>query len=415
MMLVAEHAPRRLRVSENLALSFFWFTSNAQWTALIIILGPAVIRQFVGDTQAGLVLSGLTAVGALIASVVQPLAGAISDRKVGSLGRRRPYMLVGVPATALLLWYMGAAPSIPLFAAAYFLLQVVANLAAAPYQALIPDLVVADQRGTASGYMGLMTQAAVIGGVVIASAFAIRTAFEVLALLQVLGLLVTVVGVREVPQRTAAAPFRWRAFLQSFWIPPREHSDWWWVFGTRLMVLLGFGTLEYYLNYYLVYVQHMKNPNGPLESILLLVTIGSLISVLTAGWLSDRLKRRKMMVRWGGLVMGLSALGFVFSHGMTQILVLSGLFGVGYGTYLSTDWALAVDVLPKGRDAAKDMGLWSISQTLSQTIATLIAGGLLAVLVSSAGLAMSYRVLYLVTFVYFLVGSLLITKVKSVR
>ena len=181
------------------------------------------------------------------------------------------------------------------------------------------------------------------------------------------------------------------------------------------MVLLGFGTLEYYLNYYLVYVQHLKNPNGSLESILLLVTIGSLISVLTAGWLSDRLQRRKMMVRWGGLVMGLSALGFVLSHGMTQILVLSGLFGVGYGTYLSTDWALAVDVLPTGRDAAKDMGLWSISLTLSQTIATLIAGALLAILVSNVGLAASYRVLYVVAFVYFVVGSLLITRVKSVR
>jgi MFS family permease len=413
-MLVAETAPRRLRVSENLALSFFWFTSNAQWTALIIILGPAMIRHFVGSAQSGLVLSGLTAVGALIASVVQPLVGAISDRKVGSLGRRRPYMLVGVPLTALLLWYMGSVPSIGLFALAYFLLQVVANLASAPYQALIPDLVAAEQRGTASGYMGLMTQAAVIGGVLIAGMFSIRVAFEVLALLQVLGLLVTVLGVREVPAKTRP-PLRWRAFLQSFWIPPREHSDWWWVFGTRLMVLLGFGTLEYYLNYYLVYVQHMKNPNGPLESILLLVTVGSLISVLTAGWLSDRLQRRKIMVTWGGLLMGLSALGFVFSNGMTEILVLAFVFGVGYGTYLSTDWALAVDVLPASRDAAKDMGLWSISQTLSQTVATLIAGGLLALLVAGSGLATAYRVLYLVTFVYFLVGSLLVARVKSVR
>jgi hypothetical protein len=45
MMLVAEQAPRRLRVSENLALSFFWLTSNAQWTAIIIILGPALINM----------------------------------------------------------------------------------------------------------------------------------------------------------------------------------------------------------------------------------------------------------------------------------------------------------------------------------------------------------------------------------
>lgn len=413
-MLVADRAPRRLGVGENLALSFFWFTSNAQWTALIIILGPAIIRSFVGSTASGLVLSGLTAIGALIASVVQPVTGAISDRQVSRWGRRRPYMLVGVPLTAALLWYMGGAPSIAMFAAAYFVLQVVANFASAPYQALIPDLVVPEQRGTSSGYMGLMTQAAVIGGVVIASAFPIRTSFEVLALLQILGLAVTVLGVREVPSVTHT-PFRWRTFLQSFWIPPAKHRDWWWVFGTRLMVLLGFATLEYYLNYYLVYVQHIKRPNGTLEIILLLVTVGSLISVLTAGWLSDRWHRRKVMVTSGGILMGLSALGFVFSHGMTQILVLAGLFGLGYGTYLSTDWALAVDVLPAGRDAAKDMGLWSISQTLSQTIATLIAGALLAILVTRIGLADAYRVLYLVTFIYFLMGSLLIFRVRSVR
>jgi MFS family permease len=411
---IAQHAPRRLTVGQNLALSFFWFTSNVQWTALIIVVMPAVIRSFVGSTQSGTVLSLISAAGALIATVAQPIVGALSDRALHPWGRRRPYMLWGVLASAVLLVLMGFAPSIWLFSLYYFLLQVFSNVAGAPYAALIPDVVVAEQRGTASGYMGLMNQAAVIAGVIIPARFSVPVTFEVLAALQLAGLVVTLLGVPEVPL-TRRDPFDWRAFAKSFWIPPRLYSDWWWVFITRFLVLLGFGTLEYYIYYYLAYVQHLPNPSGEMEPIFLLLTVGSLISVLTAGWLSDRLGRRKPMVTIGGLLMGLVAMGFVFTHSVSLILALAFVFGVGYGMYLSTDWALAVDVLPPTDNAAKDMGLWSISQTLSQTVATLVGGLLLAVFTVRLGLVNAYRALYLLTFVYFLLGSVLIVRVRGAR
>jgi len=293
-------------------------------------------------------------------------------------------------------------------------LEVVANLATAPYAGLIPDLVIAEQRGTASGYMGLMTEAAIIAGVLLPSYLATRPTFEVLAALQVVGLLVTLYGVRERPLRERP-PFSLTAFLRGFWLSPRAYPDWWWVFGTRLMVLLGFATLEYYLYYYLLYVQHLRNPNASLDQILLLVTGGSVLSVLAAGWLSDKLRRRRFLVTLGGLLMGLTAIGFVFTRDMKEILLLAAVFGLGYGTYVSCDWALAVDVLPPTDNAAKDMGLWSISQTLSQTIATLLGGLLLVVLGRHVGLAGSYRGLYLLSFVYFLLGSVLVFRVRSAR
>ncbi len=413
-MQVATTGPRRLTVPENLALSFFWFTSNVQWTALIIIVMPAVIRSFVGNARSGTTLALVSAVGALIASIAQPLFGAISDRSLHPWGRRRPFMLAGVMLTAAILVVMSVASSLWLFAMAFFVLEVVANLASAPYAALIPDLVIADQRGTASGYMGLMSEASIIVGVLLPSYLPLRTTFDVLAALQLVGLLVTLYGVRERPIRQRPA-FSWRQFAKSFWLPPKQYPDWWWVFGTRLLVLLGFATLEYYLYYYLLYVQHLTNPNGYLDKILLLVTGGSLLSVLAAGWLSDRLHRRRVFVTVGGLLMGVTAIGFVFTHQMGAILLLAAVFGLGYGTYMSCDWALAVDVLPPTDNAAKDMGLWSISQTLSQTIANVFGGILLIVLGSHLGLAGSYRGLYLLSFIYFLLGSVLVFRVRSAR
>lgn len=400
---------------ENLALSFFWLTSNIQWTALIIIVVPQVVLRMVGAAHSGAAVSWLTAAGALLASVIQPLIGAISDRSRHRAGRRRPFMVAGVIGTAVMLLLMGFFKNYAPFLAAYLGLQIFSNLASAPYQALIPDVVRFEQRGVASGYMGLMTQAAIIGGVLIPTFFSVRLTFEILALLQLVGLLVTIVGVPEVP---LTERIRWnlRQFVRAFWISPRVHRDWWWVFFTRLLVMLGFSTLEYYLYYYLHFVQGLANPNAELDKALIAVTLASLLSVLTAGWLSDRLKRRKIMVLVGGLVMGVAALGFVFTKSLTMVIVFALIFGLGYGTYLSTDWALAVDVLPaKDKDAAKDMGLWSISQTLAQTIATAVAGVFLTVVVSRFGNALAYRALFVITFAYFLVGSLLVLRVRRVR
>lgn len=414
-MRVALTNPHRLNVVENVALSFFWLTSNLQWSALILIIVPKVVLGMVGSQQSGSAVSWLTASGALLASVIQPIIGALSDRSQHRSGRRRPYMVVGVAGTTLSLVAMGLVHHFVPFLALYWSLQLFSNLASAPYQALIPDVVIFEQRGIASGYMGLMSQIAIIGGVLLPTFLSVRSAFLVIAGLQVMGLLVTIIGVPEVPLSLPAAAWNFKRFLAAFWISPKAYPDWWWVFVTRLLVMLGFSTVEYYLYYYLHFVQHLANPNTVLDEALIAVTLASLVSVLTAGWLSDKWHRRRVMVILGGIVMAIAAAGFVMTHSLSMVVLLAVVFGLGYGTYLSTDWALAIDVLPPTGDAAKDMGLWSISQTVGQTIATALAGLLLTLTVAHWGTSLSYRALFLVACVYFVAGSILVTRVRSVR
>ncbi len=407
----------RLSVSKNFRLSFYWFAANVQWTALIIILVPRAILDLVGRNASSGVLSTFVVIGSIIATVVQPWAGWISDRVRSHWGRRRPYILWGTIGNIAGLLFMGySGHSIILFAIGYFMVQFFANLAQAAYQALIPDTVSPSQRGTASGWMGFMTQFAIIFGALAPNYFSNSTVYWVLAGVLATGWAVTQFGITEVDSShmTVHSVSVWQG-VKEMWISPKEHPDFWWVFSTRLMVMLGFATLENYLFYYLKFTIGMKNPESTVLEMLVLLTAGSLISVLVAGWLSDRLHRRKVLVTTGGLLMGATALTFVFTHDILLIFIMAVVFGMGYGIYLSTDWALAVDVLPAGPTEGRSMGLWQASFNLGQVGAGFIAGALIVPLSHVISLGGAYRFLFLVTFIYFALGSVFIYKVKSAR
>jgi MFS family permease len=80
--------------SRLFAMSLFWFAINLHWGALLTVVVPGQVASLRPDTQAqtlGMVLG----LGALVALIVTPIAGALSDRCAARLGRRRPFMGVG--------------------------------------------------------------------------------------------------------------------------------------------------------------------------------------------------------------------------------------------------------------------------------------------------------------------------------
>ena len=188
----ANALPRR-SLGGLVAISIFWFALNFHWGALQGFLIPSQVigllfREAPGATlpaqadwvsgHSALTLAIVTAPGLVVALITNPLFGFFSDRTPGRFGRRRPYILIGTLVNVVGLAMMALLPSrvpvagvgnlLPASAlvlmGGLMLVQLANNSAAAPFHALLPDLVPEEQRGKASGIMGLAQLAGQIGG-----------------------------------------------------------------------------------------------------------------------------------------------------------------------------------------------------------------------------------------------------------
>jgi MFS family permease len=92
---------------------------------------------------------------------------------------------------------------------------------------------------------------------------------------------------------------------------------------------------------------------------------------------------------------------------------LAVVFGIGYGSYLSSDWALVSDILQSEGDSAKDMGLWQMSVATPQVVSGLLGMAITAINAATAPQYMGYTVAFLIAAFGFLFGSTLIRKVQG--
>jgi MFS family permease len=139
---------------------------------------------------------------------------------------------------------------------------------------------------------------------------------------------------------------------------------------------------------------------------------------------SDKVGRKKVVYVANGMIAVVS-IGFMFCRTPLEVMAAAALFGLGYGAYISVDWALGADVLPSKKDAAKEMGIWHISMTLPQAFAAPLTG----LLIESFGkttevgphgpivhyTANGYAAMFGLCCVCFGLGAFLIKNVRGVR
>ena len=107
--------------------------------------------------------------GVVIAVLVQPTVGSISDYTISRFGRRKPFILIGTTLDLVFLIGIATSNSILVIAALVVLLQFSSNFAQGPFQGYVPDMVPAPQVGLASGMVGLFTVLGVVFGSAMAS------------------------------------------------------------------------------------------------------------------------------------------------------------------------------------------------------------------------------------------------------
>ncbi len=202
------------------------------WGALLPIVLPTQIAGIVGDARKELWNGIVPPPGAALSIVVTPLAGALSDRSRWPFGRRRPYMVVGTAVNAaclLALAGFGAGGSIALFLLVYLEVQLGNNGSGGPCAGLIPDVVSPAERGTASGWLALMTAVGFILGAV-ATGQLVRDGrygaiYVAIAVVLVAMLALTLRGEREQSLEGAPPPLRAGASFRSFLLTDAEYRD----------------------------------------------------------------------------------------------------------------------------------------------------------------------------------------------
>ena len=366
--------PRALPLRQLVTLSIYWLGIQTIWGGLNTIVIPQRIDALNPGAQ-GLLLALFIAVGALAPIIVQPTIGMISDYTVSRWGRRKPYIVIGSLLDIVFLAGFALSNEFLAMLAFYFLLQLSSNFAQGPFQGYVPDLVPARQVGTASGLMGLMLVLGTIVGVGIAAFGGAASVPAVMALgaVEVVTMVILVATVDE----GRAAPRRTRTWVQvaaSAWDRDiLRESNVLWLLLVRLLFLGAYNVTALATPYFeRVHGLTDREANETVFLATIIVGVATLLAAMPGGRLSDRYGRRTVI--WvAGLIAGLGLLGVAGAP--SRELAIAGFvpFGIGMGLFLSADWALMADVIPK-HTSGRYMGVLNAGTAMAGPVFLLVGG-----------------------------------------
>jgi Na+/melibiose symporter-like transporter len=404
-------------------IASLWFALFAQWMTIVPVLVPAQVAELLGRNAA--LKEGVTgsviASGALIALIVSPLAGALSDRCRARRGRRRPFLISGAIGTTLALAWLASfrgEGSIGLYTLAFLHLQFWWNWVAGPYAGLVPDVVPKHEANRASAWLNVMTVLGTItGNVVLVALYSpqrVYLAVAVFTAIMLLCLWLTIRGSREPVPAPSHEDFDLVAFVRSFYLDPRLHRNFYWVLATRLFGNMGIWSIFTFLLYYLQDAIGIPHPTRLLNSLLGVGVVLAIPASLLGARLADR-HGAVSVVRLSSWIMSGAAAGYVLlalHPNVTLVIPVALVFCAACGTYQAVDWALALRVLPSDASAGKDMGIWNVSMVLPQIIGPAGTGWMISWVKASAGPGPAYVAAFVVAAVWFVLAAWLVSRVK---
>ena len=391
----------------NLAVWMGFFTP-------IQLLLPEQLEDVAGNEGKVGALGLVTGVGALVAVVATPLAGALSDRTRSRFGRRLPWLVGGTLLGAVALVVLSRQSTVVGVLFGWAAAQAFFNAAYAGLTAEVPDHVPVEQRGTVSGWFGLPQAVGVVVGVALVTSFTTTVvAGYLLIAVVIVALVVPFAAVTRDPVLDPAdRPTL--ALTKGWWIDPRRFPDFGWAWLTRFLISLGNALGTLYLLYFLrdkVHYEQLFPGRSAEDGVLVLILIyaaGAVATAVGGGMWSDRTGRRKPLVIVSSLVMAAGAVLLAVWPTWTASMVAAALLGIGYGVYMAVDTALVTQVLPAAADRGKDLGIVNIANAAPQVLAPALAAPVVA------GLG-GYPMLYALTAVVTIAGAVLVLPIRSVR
>ena len=373
------HLPKR----ELVRLSLYWLGLSSIFTGLdTIMAGRLEFTGLVPTSEVGRSLFLVSISGAIIAIIVQPTIGSISDYTISRWGRRKPYIFIGSVLDVVFLIGIANSNSLVAIAAFIALLQFSSNFAQGPFQGYVPDLVPAAQVGLASGLVGLMQVLGNVAGFVIGALATATNNFALgliaLGVLELATMLSVVIRVREGPKPKSREGRSWPSIAGEAWgTDILQERSFIWLVGSRLAILMAGSALTRLATFYLARSMGLSQQDSGLVLVVLvgLVAVGTLISVVPSARISDRVGRKPVI--WVSCAVGAVGLGVcAIAPNLPIAFVGALLYGVSAGIFLAVDWALMTDIIPKA-SSGRYMGLSNVATASAGVLAVAVGGTLM--------------------------------------
>merc|ERR1712196_503848 len=91
------------------------------------------------------------------------------------------------------------------------------------------------------------------------------------------------------------------------------------------------------------------------------------------GLFSDKFGR-KTPIYISSAIIVVAYVGFMFARSRDMALLVGAIYGIGNGTYLSVDYALACDTLPSKDQAARYLGIWGVGAFIGTLLGPMLIG-----------------------------------------
>ena len=407
----------------------------AQLTPIQLLLPLQIQEQLKTDYWVDNVVAFgiISAIAGFCAIIAYPLTGALSDRTTSRFGRRRPWILAGTLVFALSLLVLGLQTTMVGIGVFWSLALIGFCMLSAALTATISDQVPINQRGFVSGWVSAPQAVGTILGILLVTELALVTfvGYAVMAILLIITVLPFLFLSKDAVLPAAErAPFSASILFAGFWVSPRKNPDFGWTLLGRILVNLGnaLGTTQ--LLYFLQF--GLNRPVETVQDDLLLLTLVYMVffilSALGAGKLSDRIGQRKIFVYVAAYLQAIAAALLAFVPDFNIALVGAGLLGLGYGSFMAVDQALATQVLPDAHSRGKDLGIMNIATAVPQAFGPLLGamvvllgvsiatgGGTVAASGAFAGANAGFTALFVSSAVIAVLGGLAIYPIKSVK
>ena len=336
--------------------------------------------------------------------LIHPWVGACSDRTWNRWGRRKPWIMIGVPLAAFGFVLIPVARSVSMLAVAIILFNVGRAVFVPPVIAWLGDLYPATQRSRANSAFSLVSGVAAVIVLLVAGALfeqVGRTApFGFTAMLLVILIVPGLLWVREPPPEPsgfASAPGV-RTIFRTILASGQRH--WMWILLVLFFSGLGVSIADTGGSSFAVFELGMTL--GDASTVRVISVIAFILCALPSGMLATRIGRKHTVGL--GLLVVMITYGFTYLLVATPTMYAAALFLAGVGGAL-----VLVNILPLVFDVGDERfigaftGLSGVPAQLAAVVGPSIAG----IIVEAVG---SQRVLFLVSVVALAVAWLLLAR-----